>query len=393
MATATFKHGITVTEVSNGTRTLVALSTAVIGLVATAADADAATFPLDRPALITDIETAIGRAGVTGTLANCLRAIADQTRPILVVVRVAEGDDAAETASNIIGTTTDTGQRTGMQALLAAQAQLGVRPRIIGAPGLESQAVTAALAIVAKKLRGFAYARALGETVAAAITYRANFSERELMLLMPDFVAFDTAASANVTSYAAARALGLRALIDEQTGPQKTLSNVPVSGVVGLTEDIYWDIEDQDTDAGLLNAADVTALIRTDNGFRFWGNRTCSADPLFAFESTVRVAQLIADTVARGMVWALDKPLTRSLAKDIIETINGFFATLKAGGVILGARAWFDEANNSVIDLKAGKLRIDYDYTVPPPLEDLGFIQRITDVYFADFASQLTEAA
>ena len=393
MATATFKHGITVTEVSNGTRTLVALSTAVIGLVATAADADAATFPLDRPALITDIETAIGRAGVTGTLANCLRAIADQTRPILVVVRVAEGDDAAETASNIIGTTTDTGQRTGMQALLAAQAQLGVRPRIIGAPGLESQAVTAALAIVAKKLRGFAYARALGETVAAAITYRANFSERELMLLMPDFVAFDTAASANVTSYAAARALGLRALIDEQTGPQKTLSNVPVSGVVGLTKDIYWDIEDQDTDAGLLNAADVTALIRTDNGFRFWGNRTCSADPLFAFESTVRVAQLIADTVARGMVWALDKPLTRSLAKDIIETINGFFATLKAGGVILGARAWFDEANNSVIDLKAGKLRIDYDYTVPPPLEDLGFIQRITDVYFADFASQLTEAA
>ena len=393
MATATFKHGITVTEVSNGPRTLVALSTAVIGLVATAADADAATFPLDRPALITDIETAIGRAGVTGTLANCLRAIADQTRPILVVVRVAEGDDAAETASNIIGTTTDTGQRTGMQALLAAQAQLGVRPRIIGAPGLESQAVTAALAIVAKKLRGFAYARALGETVAAAITYRANFSERELMLLMSDFVAFDTAASANVTSYAAARALGLRALIDEQTGPQKTLSNVPVSGVVGLTKDIYWDIEDQDTDAGLLNAADVTALIRTDNGFRFWGNRTCSADPLFAFESTVRVAQLIADTVARGMVWALDKPLTRSLAKDIIETINGFFATLKAGGVILGARAWFDEANNSVIDLKAGKLRIDYDYTVPPPLEDLGFIQRITDVYFADFASQLTETA
>ena len=392
MATATFKHGITVTEVSNGTRTLVALSTAVIGLVATAADADAATFPLDRPALITDIETAIGRAGVTGTLANCLRAIADQTRPILVVVRVAEGDDAAETASNIIGTTTDTGQRTGMQALLAAQAQLGVRPRIIGAPGLESQAVTAALALVAKKLRGFAYARAQGETVAAAITYRANFSERELMLLMPDFVAFDTAASANVTSYAAARARGLRALIDEQTGPQKTLSNVPVSGVVGMTKDIYWDIEDQDTDAGLLNAADVTALIRTDNGFRFWGNRTCSADPLFAFESTVRVAQLIADTVARGMVWALDKPLTRSLAKDIIETINGFFGTLKAGGVILGARAWFDEANNSVIDLKAGKLRIDYDYTVPPPLEDLGFIQRITDVYFADFASQLTEA-
>ena len=83
MATATFKHGITVTEVSNGTRTLVALSTAVIGLVATAADADATTFPLDRPALITDIETAIGRAGITGTLANYLR----QTGAVVTTLR------------------------------------------------------------------------------------------------------------------------------------------------------------------------------------------------------------------------------------------------------------------------------------------------------------------
>lgn len=181
-----FKHGITITEISDGARTLTAVSTSIIGLVATAEDADAATFPLDRPALITDIETAIGKAGTDGTLARALRAIADQTRPVLVVVRVAEGDDAAETASNVIGTTTADGQKTGMQALLAAQAQLGVKPKILGTPGLETQAVTTALAVVAKKLRGFAYARALGETVTEATAYRANFSARELMLLMPD---------------------------------------------------------------------------------------------------------------------------------------------------------------------------------------------------------------
>jgi phage tail sheath protein FI len=42
------------------------------------------------------------------------------------VVRVAEGADDAATASNVIGTTTAEGTKTGMQALLAAQAQLGV---------------------------------------------------------------------------------------------------------------------------------------------------------------------------------------------------------------------------------------------------------------------------
>lgn len=389
-----FKHGITLIEISDGARTLTAVSTAIIGLVATAADADAATFPLNRPALITDVETAIGKAGVDGTLAIALRAIADHSRPVIVVVRVEEGDDDAETAANVIGTTGADGLKTGMQALLAAQAQLGVKPKILGAPGLETQAITAALAVVAKKLRGFVYARAIGETVAEAILYRANFSAREVMLLMPDFVAFDTGSAANITSFAAARAMGLRALIDTQTGPHKTLSNVPVQGVVGLTKDIYWDIEDQSSEAALLNASEVTTLIRTDSGFRFWGNRTTDeAESLFAFESTTRVAQLLADTVVAGMLWAIDKPLTPSLARDIVETINGFGRQLKSQGILLGFNAWYDEASNSTASLKAGKLRIDYDYTVPPPLEDLSFAQRITDSYFADFSSLLTEAA
>jgi hypothetical protein len=106
------------------------------------------------------------------------------------------------------------------------------------------------------------------------------------------------------------------------------------------------------SDAGVLNAAQVTALIRSDSGFRFWGNRTCADDPLFVFESTVRVAQLLADTVARGMVWAMDKDLTPSLARDIVETVNGFFLDLKTSGVILGAKAWFDETDNPVDSLR-----------------------------------------
>jgi phage tail sheath protein FI len=53
----------------------------------------------------------------------------------------------------------------------------------------------------------------------------------------------------------------------------------------------------------------VTTLIRRD-GFRFWGSRTCSADPLFAFESATRTAQVLADTMAEAHFWAVDKPLT-----------------------------------------------------------------------------------
>ncbi len=94
---------------------------------------DTKTFPLNTLVLLTDVLTANSKAGKTGTLFHALRAIADQSKPVTVVVRVAQGKTEAETTSNIIGGVTDEGKKTGMQALLAAQGQLGIRPRILGA--------------------------------------------------------------------------------------------------------------------------------------------------------------------------------------------------------------------------------------------------------------------
>ena len=379
-------HGITITEVNEAARSLVTVATAVIGIVVTAPDADAAIFPLDRPVLVVDLDAAIAAAGATGTLRQALRAIGDQSTPPVVVVRVAPGANAAATDTAVIGTTTN-GVKSGMQALLAAEGQLGVRPRILGCPGLDTQAVTTALVVVAKRLRAMVYAAALGADTAAAIAYRANFGARELMLVFPDFVAFDTATSANATSWASARALGLRAKIDREQGWHKTLSNVPVDGVVGLTKDVGFDIQDPTSEASLLNAKEVTTLVRTPSGYRFWGSRTTSAEPLFAFESAARAAQVIADTIAGGMMWAIDKPLRPSLVKDIVETINGKLREMVTAGQLIGARASFDPAKNTPTTLSAGKVTIDYDYTPVPPLENLLLNQRITDSYFADFAA------
>lgn len=383
-----FHHGVRVIEINSGGRPIRTVSTAVVGIIATASDADAAAFPLDTPVLITDVLSAIGQAGTLGTLAPTLRAIADQSSPVTVVVRVAEGIDEAGTTSNVIGTVAG-GVYTGMQALLAAQTRVGVKPRILAAPGLDTQAVSTALAVVAKKLRGMAYVAAIGADVAALTAYRANFAERELMLIWPDFLAWDTVASASVTSDATARAVGLRARIDQDQGWHKTLSNVAVAGVTGISKDVFFDLQDPATDAGLLNAADVTTLVN-HQGFRFWGSRTASDDPLFAFESAVRTAQVLADTIAEGLTWAIDKPMHPSLVRDIIETINAKFRELKALGYIIDASAWYDEAVNTTATLAGGKLVIDYDYTPVPPLENLQLRQRITDRFLADFAARVT---
>lgn len=384
---ADYHHGVRVVEINDGTRTISTVSTAIVGMVCTAEDADATTFPLNKPVLITNVLSAIGKAGVKGTLAAALQAIADQAKPVTVVVRVAEGKTEAETTSNIIGTTDENGQYTGMKALLSAQTELAVKPRILGVPGLDNLEVATALASICQQLRAFGYVTAYGcKTISEAMLYRENFSQRELMVIWPDFVAWNTTANASETAWATARALGLRAKIDNDTGWHKTLSNVGVNGVTGISASVFWDLQQVGTDADLLNQAEVTTLIRKD-GFRFWGNRTCSDDPLFAFENYTRTAQVIADTMAEAHMWANDKPMTPTLVKDIIAGINAKLREMVTAGYLIGGSCWYDDTANDKDTLKAGKLFIDYDYTPVPPLEDLTLRQRITDSYLVNFAA------
>lgn len=392
---ADYLHGVRVLEVSEGQRPIRTIPTAVIGMVCTGSDADATVFPLNTPVLITNVQAAVGKAGTMGTLAASLQAIADQTKPLCIVVRVADGtgetaaEKEASLASNLIGTTTADGKYTGMKALLAAKGRLGLVPRILGIPGLDSLPVATALAAIAKDLRAFAYVSAWAcKTKEEAVAYRDGFGDREVMVIWPSFERWSTTTNATVVAPAVAVALGMRAKIDQEVGWHKTLSNVAVSGVTGISADVWWDLQNPATDANYLNSNEVTTLIQ-EAGFRFWGSRTCTEDPLFAFENYTRTAQVLADTMAEAHFWAVDKPMTPGLIKDIIAGINAKFRELKAGGYIIDGQAWYDPDANDKDTLKAGKLFIDYDYTPVPPLEDLTLKQRITDRYLVDYAAQI----
>jgi phage tail sheath protein FI len=131
-------------------------------MVCTGVDADASMFPLNKLVLLTDVLTSIGKAGESVMLARSLDAIADQAKPVTVVVSVAQGETEAGTTSNM------------------------------SAYGCK--------------------------TVEEVIAYRDNFSQREGMLIWPDFISFDTELNADATAYASACALGQRAKIVEQTG-------------------------------------------------------------------------------------------------------------------------------------------------------------------------------
>ncbi len=51
--------------------------------------------PFDTPVLVFNVQPTVGKAGTTGRLKSSLQAVADQTKPYVIVVRVKEGEAEA----------------------------------------------------------------------------------------------------------------------------------------------------------------------------------------------------------------------------------------------------------------------------------------------------------
>lgn len=386
-----FFHGVEVNETEKLSTLIRDIETSVIGVVCTAEDADAEAFPLDVPVLITRINSVIGKAGKTGTLYTTLKAISDQCSPKVIVVRVAEAQEDGEKTQDqlIIGGNNAEGRYTGMYSLLTAEANLGERPRVLAVPGLDTKPVAMQLVTFAEQIKAFAYISAHGcKTIADAKKYREDFSQREVMIIYPDVIAYNNQSGKNEVIPATAYAVGLRAKIDATQGWHKSISNVPLNNVLGLSADIYWTLQGKDTDAHDLNSKQITTLIKRE-GFRIWGNRTCDIEK-YTFEVFTRTAQILSEMVAEAHFSYLDKTLTPSLVKDIVDGINRKGSQLTTEGKLLGFHCWYDPADNPKEQIREGISHIRYKYTPVPPLENLKLTQEFTDEYFETAFAQIS---
>lgn len=174
MAITTYHHGITATETSNITPIIKSVSMSTIALVSTSIDADDAKYPLDTPVLLTGITTDdVDKAGAKDTLlSQCLQTIKSIQNTSVVVLRLSEPVDVSV-----------------VDTLLSCQTRLGISPKILIAPEIDTPAMTRKLIEIAKKRRAFVYASPRAEdgtliTVKEDIAaYRDTFAARELMLI------------------------------------------------------------------------------------------------------------------------------------------------------------------------------------------------------------------
>jgi hypothetical protein len=399
--TASFLHGVEVVNIDDGARSITIPATSVIGIVGTAPRADATVFPLNVPVLVPNSRTmaaallknAAGTDG-DGTLADALDSIFDQAGASVVVVRVDVGVDDAATLANVVGgENATTGAREGAHALLDAEHAVGVKPRILIAPGFTHQRpevagvpganpVVAELAGIADRMRAVIIQDGPSTNDADAIATASDSGSKRVFLVDPRVAKTDST-GAVVYAYASAAVAGLIARSDQERGFWWSPSNQTVNGIVGTERAIDFSMGDVNSRANLLNAANVATIIR-QNGFRLWGNRTLSADPKWAFLSVVRTSDVIADALQSSMLWAVDRGITKNFVSDVVESVNAFLRNLKGLGAINGGQCWADPDLNTAATVAAGQVYFDYDFGGVVPGERLTFRAHLVDNYVTE---------
>ena len=391
-----FLHGVEVVEIDDGTRPIQTVKSSVIGLIGTAPDADPATFPLNTPVLIPGTPRKAKALGDKGTLKDGIDGIFDQTGAMVVVTRVEEGTDVAATISNIVG---DATAGTGVHSLLAAQSTVKVVPRILCAPGFTSQRpdgnanpVVSELLGIAQRMRGVIIADGPNTTDSDAITYREDWGSDRIYVVDPHALVWDTDLNTSVAQPASARVAGLIARMDNDRGFWWSPSNQVINGIVGVSRPVDFNMSDTNCVANYLNEHEVATIVQKD-GYRLWGNRTTASDPMWAFLSVRRTADMVYESIENAFLWAMDRPISANLVLDIQESVNAYLRHLVAVGATLGGKCWLDPELNSKEQLMAGKLFLDFDLEPPAPLEHLAFRAHRENGYYVELVDQVLTAA
>lgn len=391
----TFINGIETIEVDDGIRPVQTVRSAVIGVVGTAPDADAAKFPLNTPVLLPGHPRLALDLGIAGTLPDAVSGIFAQAGAFVVVVRVEAGADLATTMANVIG---DSAAGTGIHALMLAASVVGVTPRILTAPGFTSaragetaNPVASALEVVAGRLRAVAIIDGPNTNDAAAIAYAGDWGSPRMFIVDPHVLVFDKVTAANVARPASPRIAGLIARVDGEKGFWWSPSNHIINGIVGTDRPVEFNLSDAATATNLLNEKRVAVIVRRD-GFRLWGNRTTSSDALWTFLAVRRTADMVYESLEGAMLWAMARPFSLQLLQDIQGTVQAYIDTLVTRGALLGGTVWIDPSLNSATELAAGALTVDFDLEPPAPLERLTIRAHRNNGYYDEMVADLAAA-
>jgi phage tail sheath protein FI len=316
-----------------------------------------------------------------------------------VTISAPATDGVQATAVAVLGTGANAGKVVSFTITNPGTNYTGAVTVTIGAPpsgGVQAVAGTATkgtvrnrvvseLLSIADRLRAVIIADGPNTTDAAAIQTADDFGSRRVYMVDPWVVV------GGVTQPASPAVAGIINRTDNELGFWWSPSNKEVYGIEATARAIDFALGDTNSRANLLNEQNVATIIR-EGGFRLWGNRTLSTDPLYAFLSVQRTADMINESILRGHLWAVDRCITATYLEEVMESVRGYLRTLKARGAILGGDVWVDPEQNTPTSIANGQVVFDFEFTPPYPAERVTFRSHLVNTYVVDLFAALPAA-
>ena len=384
MSTASRFHGVTVTLVDTGARTIALPSTSIIGLCDTFTPGLKATAKPNDLVLLTSEREAVAAFGEDSAITRAAKAVFLKAKAVIVACGVAQLEDEALQTSAIIGGVLASGQRTGLQALLDGKSRFNAQPRLLIAPKHSAtQAVATAMDALAGKLRAIAIVDGPNTTDEAVLAYAQEFGSKRIYMVDPGVQQWDTITSKTIDAPASAFTAGLFAWTDTEYGFWASPSNKEFVGITGTTRPIEFLDGDETCRANLLNNANITTIIR-DGGYRLWGNRTLSADSKWSFVTRVRTLDIVMDAILAGHKWAVDRSITKTYVKDVTGGLEAFMRDLKNQGAVINFEVFADTELNTASQLEEGKVYWNIRFTDVPPAENPIFRVEVTNQWLTE---------
>lgn len=396
----------------------------VIGLVLPSDDADSDYFPLNEPVAFDSGDALWMPKLGTGDLARAVKAIDDQladlqTSARIVAVRVAQGEDDAETIANIIGdrfATTDANHvGTGLYALLRAGQQLGVIPRLIGTPGythqtttvsgvLQANPIVAALPSICSALLAHAIVGGPGDGSTAASQWFETITSGRL-IAVDAWRRVQDGESTRLEDGVAA-ILGVANRVDFKHGgyPFWSFSGQQVNGTIGLKNYYPFSLVDGATTGQELLATHIGTIVRGEvgvetaiaaNGFVFAGVWNADTDPLWWFYNKTRGRDWAHLALLKSIRLRLGvENITPHGVQAVLNDMVAIGQDMVKNECSVGFKVGFEASKNNPNDLRQGKFRVFFATEEPAPITQVTIDSRPNyEALVAELATLVTQAA
>ncbi len=394
-----FLHGVETTDIKHGTASVREVKTGVIGLIGTAPQGDVNKLTL---CLNSTDDSQFGQVTANHTIPAALKSLREQGAGMVMVINV--GTDTSEVQiSDIIGTTLDTGKRTGIQHLVDGYGIYGFDAKILIAPNFSSiPAVAAALEAIANRLKAVAYVDLpLGLKPQEAVASRGNVAplgldiyqtqSTRVRICYPHRKVFDPVTNGVRLEPASIAFAGVRAMVDRTLGYWTSSSNKPTVGTLGLERLLTARIDDKDSEVNLLNSAGISTFFKDyGTGHNTWGNRTAAypVNNVYEnFEQVQRTKDMVEASLHQSSLPFVDSDIKQAQIDSMVEFANDYIRLLVMRGAVVDGKAFFDTARNPPAQLVQGHIAIGYKFTPIFPMERITYEREVTGEYLLNLKS------